>query len=138
MVTYGQPRRLNAVTITMILLALAAGYWMWRFFPAYFDGWTVDHILMEAASSTYRINRYQEPGRTKALTDLVEETRKKIQQQANITDPDLDVSVDIPENGEDCAMTATYSVVVTHPFGHYTTTLHMKRTAHADIKRVKW
>ena len=61
----------------MILLGLAAGYWVWRFFPAYFDGWSVDHVLKEAASKTYRLNRLHEPERTKQLTELVEKTKAR-------------------------------------------------------------
>ena len=38
-VAYG-PRRFNALTAFMLLCALVAAYWVWRFFPAYFDGWT--------------------------------------------------------------------------------------------------
>ena len=59
---YG-PKRLNAVTVGLLLFALAAGYWFWRFFPAYFDGWTVDHILKETAAAVYRANRLREPER---------------------------------------------------------------------------
>src|SRR5207245_2529873 len=61
MADYQQPRRLNAVSITLIFAALGAAYWFWRFFPAYFDGWTVDHILKEQAAAVYRTNRLVEP-----------------------------------------------------------------------------
>jgi hypothetical protein len=138
MATYGQPRRLNTVTITMLVMALAAGYWLWRFFPAYFDAWTVDHLLKEAASATYKLNRLSEPGRTKELKALVDKTRADIQKQANVTDPDLDVTLDISDDGNDCAVSADYKVVVTHPMMTHTTTLHFHRTEKADIKRVQW
>jgi hypothetical protein len=136
MATYGQPRRLNTVTMFMILLGLAAAYWVWRFFPAYFDGWSVDHVLKEAASKTYRINRIPEPARTKQLTDLVEATKSEIRKQANVTDPDLEVSLDI--EGDKAAVSADYHVVVTHPFGNYTTNVHFHKTENADIKKVNW
>ena len=136
MATYGQPRRLNSVTIVMLLLALAAGYWVWRFFPAYFDGWSVDHLLKEAASETYRINRLNEPERTKRLTELVDKTRADIAKQGNVTDPDLKVDLDI--EGNNVAVSADYSVVVTHPMINKTTTLHFHKTETADIKRVNW
>jgi hypothetical protein len=138
MATYGQPRRLNAVSITMILLVCAGAYWMWRFFPAHFDAWTVDHLLKEAASETYKLNRLQEPQRTKELRELVTTVRGKIQKQANVTDPNLDVTLDISEDGNNCAVSADYSVVVTHPGITSTTTVHFHRTEKADIKRVQW
>ncbi len=138
MATYGQPRRFNAVTITMLLLAAAGGYWLWRFFPAYFDAWTVDHLLKEAASKTYRLNRLNEPDRTKELKALVEKTRLDIMKQANVTDPELDVTLDIPDDGKNCAVSADYSVIVTHPMVTTTTKLHFHRTEQADITRVRW
>jgi hypothetical protein len=136
MVRYGQPRRLNAVTLTMLLGGLAAGYWLWRFFPAYFDGWSVDHLLKEAASRTYKLNRLQEPERTRELKALVDKTRSDIQRQANVTDPELLVSLDI--DGDNVAVSADYHVVVTHPIVTRTTTLHFHKSESANIKKVNW
>lgn len=136
MASYGQPRRLNAVTIVMILMALAAGYWVWRFFPAYFDGWSVDHLLKEAASKTYRLNRLNEPERTKQLTELVNKTKADIAKQGNVSDPDLLVNLDI--DGNNVAVSADYKVIVTHPYINKTTTLHFHKTETADIKKVNW
>jgi len=136
MASYGQPRRLNAVTITMILLGLAAGYWVWRFFPAYFDGWSVDHLLKEAASKTYRINMLGEPERGKQLKILVDKTREDIIKQGNVTDPDLVVNLDL--DGNNVAVSADYNVVITHPGISKTTTLHFHKSEAADIKRVNW
>jgi hypothetical protein len=136
MASYGQPRRLNVVTFVMILMALAAGYWLWRFFPAYFDGWSVDHLLKEAASKTYRLNRLDEPERTKELTALVNKTKADIAKQGNVTDPDLLVNLDI--DGNNVAVSADYKVVITHPYINKTTTLHFHRSESADIKKVNW
>ncbi len=135
-VEYGQPRRFNSVTVTLILLALGAGYWMWRFFPVYFDGWTVDHILKESASEVYRANRLSEPERTETLTAIVQKSKKKIREQTAVIDPELVVNLEVLEN--DAAMSAEYSMVVTHPVTSKTTTLHFFRKEHADIKRVDW
>ena len=136
MTTYGQPRRFNVVTVVMLLMAAAAGYWTWRFFPAYFDGWSVDHLLKEAASSTYRLNQLNEPERTKQLKALVDKTRTDIQKQGNVTDPDLTVNLDI--DGNNVSVSAEYSVVITHPMITSTTTLHFHKKEAADIKRVNW
>ena len=108
----------------------------WRFFPAYFDGWSVDHLLKEAASKTYKLNQLNEPERTKELTQLVDKTRADIASQANVTDPDLKVNLDI--DGNNVAVTADYAVVVTHPVINKTTTLHFHKSETADIKRVNW
>lgn len=135
MAGYG-PRRFNSVTVIMILMMAAAGYWLWRFFPVYFDGWSVDHVLKEAASKTYRMNQLKEPERTKALTELVDKTRADVIKQGNVTDPDLKVNLDI--DGDNAAVSADYRVVVTHPVINKTTTLHFHKSETANIKRVNW
>lgn len=133
---YGKPRRFNSVSITMILFGLAFGYWMWIFFPYYLDAWTVDHTLREAASKIYKANRLGEPDRTQTLNEIVNQVRDDLKKKVGITDPDLTVSLEILEN--DATMSADYKVTVTHPITTKRTTLHFKRTEHADIKKVKW
>src|SRR5258708_7962709 len=113
MATYGQPRRLNSVTVVLLLGVMGAGYWLWRFFPAYFDGWTVDHILKESAAAVYRANRLVEPQRTQTLRDLVDKARADIQSKASVSDPELVVNVDI--DGDLATLSADYHVPITHP-----------------------
>lgn len=135
-VEYGKPRRLNAVSFFFILLIAAGAYWMWRFFPSYFNAWTVDHILSEAASQVYRVNRYAEPGRTNGLHDIIDKAKAEIAQKADVHDPDL--VVDLTIDGDKATVTADYRVVVTHPWVNRTTTLHFQRSETADIKAVNW
>jgi len=135
-VEYGKPRRLNAVSVTMIILALAFGYWMWRFFPAYFDAWTVDHVLRETAPKIYRINHTVEPDRTNGMRELLDKAKADIRKQADVTDPDLTLSLNI--DGNDCVLTADYTVRITHPLLSKPTLLKMHREEHADVKRVDW
>lgn len=135
-VEYGAPRRINAVSITFFLCLLAAGYWFWRFFPAYFDGWSVDHVLKETAAAVYRANRLREPERTETLKELVDKAKSNIVKTVGITDPDLSVGLEIEENK--ATMTAEYSVIITHPGITKTTVLHFKKAQEANIKTVKW
>lgn len=132
---YG-PKRLNAVTVVLLLAALAIGYWFWRFFPAYFDGWTVDHILKETAAAVYRANRLREPERTTTLRELLDKARADIIKKANVTDPDLRVDLEIEE--QMARVSAEYMVVVTHAGVSRTTTLHFKKKAEQNIKAVNW
>ena len=132
---YG-PRRLNAVNVGLLLCLLAAGYWFWRFFPAYFDGWTVDHILKETAAAVYRANRLREPERTASLKELIDKARADIIKKANVTDPELRVDLEIEE--QMARVMAEYSVVVTHAGVSRTTTLHFKKKAEQNIKAVTW
>jgi len=136
MVNYGQPRRLNILPAILIVAGLAAGYWLWRFFPAYFDGWTVDHILRETVSATYKVARLPEPTRSKQLKLIVDKARADIIKQGNVTDPELTVNLEIEENT--AIATAEYSVVITHPYVTKTTTLHFRKVETTNIKRVEW
>jgi len=136
MADYGQPRRLNALTGFMILCGLAAGYWLWRFFPAYFDGFTVDHILKETASATYKLSRLGEPERGKQLKILLDKARADIIKQGNVSDPELTVNLDL--DAANVVVSADYSVIVSHPLINKTTTLRFHKVETADVKKVKW
>jgi hypothetical protein len=135
-VSYQKPRRLNAVSGTLIALALLFGYWMWRFFPVYFDAWTVDHILIDIGAQVYNANRLGEPARTDTLRDLLEKAKLDMRKKADVTDPDLSVSMNI--DGDNCVLTADYIVKVTHPLVASQTVMHMHREEKADVKRVDW
>jgi hypothetical protein len=136
MARYGGPRRLNAVTVTLLVGALGAGYWFWRFFPAYFDAWTVDHALREAANAIYKASRLRDPDRSRELKDIVNRCRKDIVEKAGIKDPDLEVEIELDD--ESAVAMANYKVVVTHPGTTRTTTLHFNRKERANIKQVRW
>jgi len=133
---YGAPRRLNAVSVTLLILGAAAAYWFWRFFPSYFDAWSVDHILKDAASQTYHANRLTDSQRMEQLKKIVDDARGKIVKQVGIRDPELTVDLNI--EGDKALMTADYSVTVTHPGVSYVTHLHFHREETANIKFVKW
>ena len=135
-VDYTAPKRLNSVTVVMLLILAGVGYWIWRFFPFYFDGWSVDHILKETASAIYKANRLTEPGRTETLRELVEKAKLDIQKKANVTDPELVVGLEI--EGIHAWVTADYHVTVTHPGISRTTTLHFQKKEDANIKTVNW
>jgi hypothetical protein len=136
MAAYGQPRRFNVVTAILILMGLGAGYWLWRFFPVYFDGWTVDHILRETASATYKLARIAEPGRSKQLKAMVDKAREDIVKLAHVDDPELTVNLEIEDNN--AIVTADYKVIVSHPYIAKTTTLHFHKVEVTSIKRVEW
>jgi hypothetical protein len=137
MAEYGQaPRRLNAVSVTLLLIALGAGYGLWRFFPAYFDSWTVEHTLKDAANQTYAVARIAEPGRSKQLKVIADKARADIVRLGHVEDPDLEVNLDL--DGNDVAVSADYTVVVTHPYINKTTTLHFHKREKANVKRVEW
>lgn len=139
-VRYGQPKRLNVVTVTMLLLLLAAGYWMWRFFPAYFDSWSVAHILRESVAEVYKASRLNEASRGQALQEIVDRAITKIRSptRVGITDPDLVVNLEIDPDTQAATMTADYCIVVTHPWITQTTTLRFHQSETMSVKKVNW
>ena len=136
MASYGTPRRINAVSVTLILCALGVAYWFWLFFPVHFDSWSVDHILKESASQTYQTQRLMESQRMEQLKLIVDGARTKIVKQVGIADPELSVNLNV--DGDKATMTADYSVVVTHPWINKRTTMRLHREETANIKAVKW
>jgi hypothetical protein len=137
MAVYGAPRRFNSVSFFLLVCALAAGYCLWRFFPVYWDAWTIDHILSETANAVYKLNRLQEPDRSKMLTELIERARNDVVKRGNVDDPELLVNLNFTDENN-AVVSADYHVVVTHPGIHKTTTLHFFRSEKANIKRVEW
>jgi len=135
-VSYAKPSRFNSVTITLLLLAIAGGYWMWRFFPAYFDAWSVDHLLKEASSTMYRLNRLKEPLRTTEMKKSLDKLRVDIMKKGNVTDPDLDVQLEI--DGNLATVTATYQLTVVLAPSNKKVVLHMNRRETANVKAVNW
>jgi len=133
---YKQPRRINAVSVTLVLLLAAGGYWFWKFFPVYFEAWAVDHALKENVTRVYKIMQMGEPDRTTELTKLVETAKTDIKKKAGVKDPNVVVNLNI--DGPAATMTADYKVTVTHEWFNKTTRLELHRTAVSDIKRVDW
>jgi hypothetical protein len=136
MARYGTPRRLNTVSITLILIACGAAYWFWRFFPVHFDAWSIDHILKESASATYQTQHLGDSQRMEELKRIVDSARGKIVKEVGVHDPELTVNLNV--DGDKATLTADYTVVVTHPWFNKTTTMHMHREQTANIKFVKW
>lgn len=129
------PRSFNIVTLMLLLCIAGAGYWIWKFFPVYFTGWQVDHVLADGASRTYKVSRLNEPGRSQALHDLEDDLRKKVV-ELGITDPEM--GLDIAIDGDRVDVRCDYSVVVQHIVKNKQTVVNLHRVATGDLKRVDW
>ncbi len=82
--------------------------------PLYFDAWTVDHALKEGVSSVYSAKSLREPDRTTQLNNISEKARREIIEQAGISDPELQVNLDMEDDV--ATMTAAdYTVTIEHP-----------------------
>ena len=133
---YRTPRKFNIVSVFMLAIVAAGGYWMWVFFPVYWDAFTVDHLLREGASALYRLSQLKEPDRSAQMRALLIKVKSDAVRLAHITDPDFDVSLDL--DGDNVKMRCEYTVVVHHPIGAYTTVLQIKREEAANVKKVQW
>ncbi len=133
---YKQPRRLNIVSGILLLLLAGAGYWSWKFLPAYLEAWSVDHILKEQVSRVYKIMMMGEPDKTNELTKLVETAKADIKKKAGVTDAGIVVHLNVDVTV--ATLTADYKVRVNHDWFNRTSVMQMHRVATADIKRVDW
>lgn len=136
MANYRQPRRFNVVSMLMILVLLGGGYWLYVFFPVYWDAWTVDHQLRECAAAMYQVNKLAEPDRSTQMRVLLQKAQADSIRLAHITDPDFDVRLEL--TGDEVKLIGEYTVVVRHPIANWTTTVKMHREEHANVKQVHW
>lgn len=130
-----EPRRLNVVTVVLLLGLAAGGYWFWKFFPVYYTGWQVDHLLAEAGAESYQVAQYPAGPREQKRAELERRTRDRIV-ALGVDDPDLKVAIDL--EGHQATVTADYEAVVQHPVGNKQSVIALHRSAVTDITRVKW
>ena len=130
------PRGFNLVTVLLLLVAAAAGYGVWKYFPPYFMAWQVDHILAEGGARSYKFCRQNEPGRSQQKQALTDDVRAKIV-QLGVVDPELTVSMEWVGNAERMDVTADYRVLVQHPAQHFSI-LQFHRKSSTDLSRPIW
>jgi hypothetical protein len=115
---YRQPRRINVVSVFMLLVAVAAGYAGYKFVPVYWQARKVDQVLDEEKLAMVNVGRLAEEHRApvadkaiaKAITRLYEMGIEDVGEQP------LQVWFS-PDYGE---LNARYQVVVRHPVGKAT------------------
>jgi len=112
------PRRINPVSIFIVLVVVAGVYGAIKFVPIYLLNSKVDTILDEARYEAAQINQFSTDG---ARERILEDIRDKII-DLGIDERYLDVTFE-----DDLSyIYADYRVVVEHPFGK-TTTLDFER-----------
>lgn len=107
------PRRINPVSVVVVLAIAAAIYAGVKFIPAYLNKGEVATILDQARYEASEINEFSSPN----LRDrLLEEIREKVLDLGDIPDETLHVYFD-----DDYAfLNVDYVFVVKHPFGNTT------------------
>lgn len=120
---YEKPGKLNAVSIFIVLIILAAGYSLVQFGPPYYRKWKVKGVLSEAANKVYP--RRFVTGETESI--MLEEIRTwtyKEMRRVGVKDPGL--QVDVNKNADVIGAGADYRERINHPVVKKTTTLHFR------------
>jgi hypothetical protein len=76
--TYKQPRRINAVSVTLILLLVAAGYVGYSAWPVVALNADVKSVLEDALPRIYRANLLPEPESTTATDEIRQSLIEKL------------------------------------------------------------
>src|SRR5437870_12563135 len=123
------PRRLNFVTLLLFCGFAAGGYWMWKFFPAWYTAWQVDSALADGAARTYQSAHLVEPNRSDMVREIERATRDRVV-ALGVDDPELALSLRVVERT--AVASCDYTVVVQHPLVNKQSVMRFHRTAQAD------
>jgi hypothetical protein len=122
---YKAPRRLNWVSVLIILGLLAMAYAGWKFGPAYWKGYKVDEVL-----SDYRNRASDLPGLSpqfqSAEADRIKgEVYQRLQELGIGDTEEQPLEVDFGPNFS--YLYARYQIIVKHPFGKTTTMKFLRK-----------
>jgi hypothetical protein len=111
-VQYNKPRRVNVVSVTLVLLLALAGYAVYQWLPLYFRRHEAYRVLQEHGSKLAgRAGFYAHDGQAR------EELRKTMQRQlveVGIDDPGIETWIEI--EGKKARLGVVYSAWMAWPF----------------------
>lgn len=111
-VQYKKPRRINVVSVTLLLLLLLAGYAAWQWAPLYFERQEAYRVLQETGSKIAgRAGFYAQDEQAR------EDLRRTMQRQLveiGIDDPKLETWIEI--EGKELRLGVVYSAFFEWPF----------------------
>lgn len=111
-IKYKKPRRINVVSITVVLLLAAGAYALYQWFPLYMKRHEAHRILQEHGSKiASRPTHYEED------TEAREQLRKDMQRQLvdmGIDDPQVETWIEI--EGKEVKLGVVYSAYFEWPF----------------------
>lgn len=104
-VVYKKPRRINVVSVTLLLLVALAGYAAWQWAPLYFKRHEAHRVLQETGSKIAgRASYYRQDA------EAVEDLRKVMQRQLvelGIDDPAIETWIEL--EGAELRLGVVYS-----------------------------
>lgn len=112
-VQYKKPRRINIVSVTLVLLLLVGGYAAYQYLPLYFMRHEAHRVLQETGSTLAgRAGYYmQDDDAREDLRKAMERNLKSI----GIVDPDMETWIKI--EGKEVRLGVFYSAWTDWPFG---------------------
>lgn len=111
-IKYKKPRRINAVSITVVALLLLAGYALFQYAPMFFMRHEAYRVLEETGSEmSHRTAHYSQDKRE--LENLRRRMQSKIK-GLGVEDPDLETWIEI--EGKEVRLGVVYSAWFEWPF----------------------
>ena len=111
-ITYRKPRRINLVSVTLVLALALGAYAAYQFLPLYFQKQEVYRVLQETGSafSGKRGLYVEEPRARETLRRKMENDIRNV----GVDDPDLETWIEV--DGTEARFGAVYSKWVDWPF----------------------
>ena len=115
---YKSPRRVNWVSILVILVLLGGAYAGWKFAPQYWQSYKVDEILSEYKNVAAELSDLNPAYRPEREQKIVNDLYLRVQALGITDTPDQPLEVGFGPNYSH--LYVKYQKVVSHPFGKKT------------------
>lgn len=122
---YNKPRRINVVSIFLLLLVLAAGYAAYKFIPVYWQGRKIDEALDEIKLPAARFYRLNDEVRRTEADQIIANSLAKLHEMGIEDTPEQPVQVWFSPDYK--TLNARYQVIVVHPAVLKPTVMTMER-----------
>ena len=121
--TYKKPSSFNFVTLVLVLVVAAGGYWAFKFGPVYWNRFKAEEILREGAAEATSISRMNEAAQMQLEQKVIAGVTERLAGRGIGADNDLHVYFE----GNFATLNADYVVTVKHPGGKRTI-MHIHRS----------
>ena len=124
------PSSFNWVTFLLLAAAGALTYGTWKFFPVYWNGLQVDHVLSDGAGRAYAISKVKGYEQARIKEKLIAELRTEVV-ALGIRDPEMTLGMEFTPDR--VYLTCDYREVVVHLFVERFTVMPMHRKASGSL-----
>ena len=111
---YKRPRRINVVSVFLLLVAIGAGYAGYKFIPVYWQARKVDQVLEEEKMAAVSFHRLREELRATSADVIVGKAVTRLYEMG--IEDQVDQPLQVWFSPDYTELNARYQVVVRHPF----------------------